>query len=138
MALRGIYLQDHPDLSRTELVTTILELGTDRYDPERKSIHHDYFGPLGVDLHAVPCEVTDRLRGLKDDDYVKAPSFSGEFIRDFFESARAERGYSLRLDILIAYDLNLLVAVPAGATMSYAFKYPDRKRDALLAVINVF
>lgn len=93
--------------------------------------------PLGVDLHAVACEVTERLRGLRDEDYIAAPSVSGEFMMDFYESARAERGYSLRLDILIAYDLDQLVAVPEKASLSFAFKHPDRKREALLTVINV-
>lgn len=137
MALRGIYLGDHPHFSRAELVATILERGTDRYDPNRKSIHHDWYEQRGVEVHAVACEVTDKLRGLGDEDYIAAPSFSGEFIADFYESALAERGYSLRLDLLIVYDLDHLVAVPEGASMSFAFKHPDRKREALMAIVNI-
>ncbi len=137
VALRGIYLADHPDLSRAELVATILNLGTDRYDPSRRGIHHDWEAQRGVELHAVACEVTDKLRGLVDADYLAAPSVFGEFIMDFYESARAERGYPLRLDILLAYDLDQLVARPEGASMSFAFKNPDRKRDALLGIVNI-
>ena len=56
---------------------------------------------------------------------------------DFYESAYAERGYSLRLDLLIVYDLNHLEAVPEDDPKGYAFKYPDRKKDALLGIIHI-
>ena len=137
MALRGIYLGDHPDLSRDDLVAIILRLGTDRYDPNRKSMHHDWYAQFSVEVHAVACEVTDRLRGLDDEDYIAAPSFFGEFLKDFYESAFAERSYSLRLDILIVYDLDQLVAVPAEAPRGYAFKNQSRKRDALVGVVSI-
>ncbi len=56
---------------------------------------------------------------------------------DFYDSARAERGYPLRIDLLLAYDLEQLRAVPEQASMSFAFRDPTRKRDALLAIVNV-
>ena len=119
-------------------MNTILELGTDRYDPNRKSIHHDHYAPHGVELHAVECEVTDKLRHVgNDEDYLAASSIFAEFLMDFYESALGERGYSLRIDILMAFDLEQLVAVPEGASMGYAFKYPDRKQEALLGVVNI-
>jgi len=137
IALRGIFLDDHPDLSRDQLVATILELGTDRYDPERKSMHHEHYAEIGVDIHAVSFEVTDRLRALEDEDYIAAPSPMGEFATDFFESALAERGYSLRMDILIAYDLDQLVAVHREYLQGYAFRDPTRKQAALLGLVNI-
>ncbi len=48
MALRSIWLGDHPDLSRAELVDKIQELGTDYYDANRKMIHCEYYKKLGV------------------------------------------------------------------------------------------
>ncbi len=35
----------------------------------------------------------------------------GEFLADFYSSALSERGYSLRIDILIAYDLDQLAVL---------------------------
>ena len=137
MALRGLYMADHPTLSRTELIDIIQILGTDRYDPNRKGMHHEWYAPYGVDIHAIAGEVTDKLRALDDPDYIAAPSFFGEFLMDFYESARAERGYSLRIDILIVYDLDQLLAVPEDDPKGYTFKHPDRKPEALLGVINI-
>ena len=56
---------------------------------------------------------------------------------DFFESAYSERGYHLRIDILMAYDLDQLVPVPEDASMTFVFKHPERKREALLGIVNV-
>ena len=137
LALRGLDLNDHPALSRNELVNTILKLGTDRYNPARKSIHHDHYDPMGVELHAVACEVTDRLHGLGNADYIAAASPMAEFIQDFFESARAERGYPLRLDLLIAYDLDQLVPIPDEGSQGFAFKHPDRKPEALRGIVSI-
>ncbi|MDX1440479.1 MAG: hypothetical protein R3284_11310 [Rubricoccaceae bacterium] len=137
LALRGVFLGDHPAVSREELTARILELGTDRYDPDRKGIHHETYDPAGVEIHAVACEVTDRLRGLLNDDYIAAPSVMAEFISDFYHSAKAERGYPLHLDLLLVYDLDCLKPAPAGSTQSFAFKEPDQKQEALIGVINI-
>src|SRR5262249_6879761 len=40
MAIRCIGLIDHPGYSLEALVATILELGTDRYDPIREGVHY--------------------------------------------------------------------------------------------------
>ena len=139
VALRAVFLDDHPDLSRAQLLEKILELGTDRYDPQREGMHHDWYASVGVELHVVTFAVTDRLEALEDDDYKAAPSPMGEFMMDFFESALGEpgRGYSMRMDILLAFDLDQLVAVPPEEPRGYAFKDPDRKTAALLGVVNV-
>lgn len=137
LALRGLDLTDHPTRSRDELVETILMLGTDRYDPKRTSLHHDYYDPMGVELHAVACEITDTVRGLGSADYVAAPSLFGEFLFDFYESARAERGDPLRLHVLAVYDLDQLVPIPDLTSQSFAFKHPDRRPDALRGIVNI-
>ena len=139
IALRAVFLDDHPDLSRAQLVEKILEVGTDRYDPQRKGMHHDWYASVGVELHVVTFAVSDRLGALEDEDYQAAPSPMGEFMMDFFESALGEpgRGYSMRMDILLAFDLDQLVALPPEEPRGYAFKYPDNKQAALLGVVNV-
>ena len=134
--MRGLFLGDHPDLSRDELIATIQKLGTDRYDPNRESIHHGWYEEMGVEVHAISCEVTDKLWALDDEDYIAAPSFMGEFLADFYESARAERGYSLRIDLLLAYDLGQLVVVPVEASQGYSFKDPEQKPTALFGYIH--
>ena len=139
IGLRAVFLDDHPDLSRAQLVEKILEVGTDRYDPRRRGMHHDVYAPVGVELHVVTFAVTDGLEALEDDDYKAAPSPMGEFMMDFFESALGEpgRGYSMRMDVLLVFDLDRLVALPPEEPCGYAFKDPDNKTAALLGVVNV-
>lgn len=84
LALRGIDLLDLPLLSRADLVATIPELGTDRYNPGRAFMHSEYFDPLGVELYAVPWLVSDAgIERLIDPDYLVAESFGAEFMADF-------------------------------------------------------
>jgi hypothetical protein len=46
MAIRGIGLIDHPDKSLEDLVATIVELGTDQYDPQREGVHAEMYKEL--------------------------------------------------------------------------------------------
>ena len=70
-------------------------------------------------------------------DYLAAESFCGEFIADFYDSAKAERGYPLRLDVLVAYDLEQLEPVPDDRSMAYVFRDPADRLSAVAAIINV-
>src|SRR5205085_11197029 len=54
IAIRGIGLVDHPGWSLDDLAATIRELGTDKYDPQRKGVHDDFFQFSG-DVWAGPC-----------------------------------------------------------------------------------
>lgn len=59
----------------------------------------------------------------------------------FYEGTLADRGYSIRLDILMLYDLDQLQPVDDGLpeeSYEFMFKYPDRKQEALLGVIKIF
>jgi len=40
LAIRGIGLVDHSGRSLEELISTILELGTNKYDPHRKGLYY--------------------------------------------------------------------------------------------------
>ncbi|MEM7034334.1 MAG: hypothetical protein AAF629_32625 [Chloroflexota bacterium] len=140
IAIRGISLADHPGLGRRDLISTIQNAGTDRYDPHRQGIHHDYYAPFQVDLHAVPCEVTDQLRGLDDDDYAAADSVMAEFLADMYEGALAERGHPIRVDIFLIYDLDQLVPIiieEGNNSLAFRFKYTQCKPEALLGLISV-
>lgn len=131
VALRGVDLVDHPALSRDALIARIIALGTDRYDPERVGMHHDFYAPFGVDLHAVSCTVTPHLDTM------------AEFVEDFYASALAERGRSLRVDLLLVYDADRLREIPGihhadeTASCAFAFLDPDRKPDALLGIVSI-
>ena len=58
----------------------------------------------------------------------------------FYEGTLADRGYSIRLDILMLYDLDQLQplndCVPEEC-YEFAFKHPDRKQEALLGVVKI-
>lgn len=131
---------NHPNQSLDELAALILKHGTDRYDPQRQGIHHDYYAPYKIDLHAVPCSVTDRLRGLDEDDYAAAASVMAEFVEDMYASALSERGYPLRIDILTIYDLDQLEPVAIDGdihSLAFRFKQPDQKQAALAGLIKI-
>ena len=135
LAIRGIGLVDHPGRSLQELVSTILELGTDKYDPDRKGLH--YKRDEASDICAGPCLVTkDGLKSPRDLD----GSVMAFCVQIFYEGALADRGYSIRLDVLMLYDLDQLQPLGDLAPeecFEFAFKHPDRKREALLGVIKI-
>ena len=77
IAIRAISLADHPALSRHELVSLITELGTDKYDPQRKGVLHDFYAPFQIDLHALPCTV---LENALVSSHCKGSSVMGECV----------------------------------------------------------
>src|SRR5262249_19105993 len=143
--------------SLEDLVATILELGTDRYDPNREAVHGDFGTGVRIDLHAGPCIVANgKLRSLrpKDQPLQDDPDYTemGGLVRIFYEGALADRGYSIRLDVIMLYDLDQLEPAPIRWTpegpvpgpppppeesCEFTFKHPDRKPEALLGVIKI-
>jgi hypothetical protein len=156
LAIRGIDLVDHPGWSLDDLVATIQQIGTDRYNPDREAVHGDFGTGIPIDLHAGPHVVTERLRSLrpKDQEAVGHPDYTamGEVVGLFYEGALADRGYSIRLDILMIYDLDQLEPAPIQWTpkgpvlgllpppeesSEFTFKNPDQKQQALLGMIKI-
>jgi hypothetical protein len=152
MAIRGISLVDHPGWSLEALVTTIRELGTDRYDPEREGVHYPVSSSVS---HIFACPFIVVSGKLQSPHYHgdRCPSGSvlGEVVSDFYGGTRLERGFPLRLDILMIYDLDHLdmAAKPhdrgqienlLGGLQDcclFRFRYPDRKPEALLGIVTV-
>lgn len=139
-AIRAISLQDHPGWTIDRLIATITELGTDRYDPARVPVLHDYYGPHGVELHAIPCTVTqDGLTSTHAD----TGSVMGDFVSDFFHGPPIDRGgVPLRLDLLICYDLEQLIGIrtdelDSQESTAFRFKHPDDKPAALRAFVTI-
>jgi hypothetical protein len=145
LAVRGIGLADHPGHTANTLVATIRALGTDRYDPTRRGVHDDFYAGYAIDLFATPCEVRDgHLISRNDPD---APSVMGQLLADFYHGALADRGYPIRLDLLLVFDRERLEEVDCSAlwpcqppepeSCAFAFRYPDHKYDALLGIIHI-
>lgn len=146
IAARGISLVDHPDFSLDTLVSTIVKSGTDRYDSRRKGVSHEEFEPYRIDMHALPCEVSDS--GLVSDYYGNVPSVMGRVVKDFYEGALLDRGYSVRLDILLIYDLDQLTQAqrvdetkpriaPRLEPLLFRFKDPLAKYKALVGIVKI-
>jgi hypothetical protein len=152
LVIRAVSLIDHPGWSLEELVATILERGTDRYDPEREGVHY----PEGSSVHEIFATGFIVLAGkLHSPHYYgdRCPSGSplGEVVSDFYGGTRLERGFPLRLDLLMIYDFDHLEMVGrqherglAPANISglpdgclFRFRDPDRKPEALLGMVKI-
>jgi hypothetical protein len=135
LALRAIGLADHPGKTLDELVTIIQQLGTDRYDPERAGL---YYAREGLDdIHAGALLVTED--GLRAEKHVQMSPLA-ETLEIFYEGTLADRGYSIRLDLLLFYDLDQLAPVydmPPESCYEFAFLHPDRKPEALVGLIRI-
>lgn len=137
IVVRAISLLDHPQFSLDELVAIILEKGTDKYDPTRKGVAHEEFEPYKVDFQASGFEI-DGQTG----------SMFGGIMRNFYENAPIDRGYPLRIDLLIIYDRNGLVQAdkvdrsrpsidPRLEKYLFRFRDPEHKNRALLGIIKI-
>jgi hypothetical protein len=148
IAVRCVGLVDHPGLSLDELVSRILECGTDKYDPKRKSIFHEYYQGINIDLHVSACVVSQGvLRSLRGS-WQQLSSVMAEVVELFYSGTLVDRGYSVRLDVITVYDLNQLEEIPELASLfpdakketgpgcGLNFKQPDQKQKALLGVVK--
>lgn len=139
-AIRAISLQDHPGRTVEQLITTIGALGTDRYDPARVPVLHDYYGPKGIELHAIPCTVGPS--GLTST-HADSGSMMGDFVSDFYHGPPVDRGgVPLRLDLLVCYDLARLVGIrtdelESQETTAFRFEDPRDKPAALRAFVTI-
>jgi hypothetical protein len=63
-----------------------------------------------------------------------------EFVEIFYDGALIDRGYSVRLDLLMIYDLDALEpvgALPLEECCEYSFMDLTDKRNALLGIIKI-
>lgn len=142
IALRSISLIDHPGQSLEDLVSIIVTLGTDRYDPHRKGPFHDFDQTYRIDLHALPCTVTEQGQLLSSH---CIGSVMADGIDDFYSGPPVDRdGVPLRIDILMVYDWEQLEPIPIvyddapeAEPCAFRFKEPHQKANALLGVIKI-
>ncbi len=143
---RAIGADDHPNLSLNEFVSIILKYGTDKYNPNRKEVCHEEFCMYDHDIQTGFFEIKNQ-KIILDNSY-EYNSLFGDTIKKFYENVLLDRGYSIRIDLLIIYDANQLEKVkkinpkakrarPELEECLYKFKNPKNKKDALRAIIKI-
>lgn len=131
VAIRAISLADHPGKSLEEMIALIRETGTDKYDPDRKSFwqEFDVYKNKGIEMFATKVKVEKNFH------------FMHEVFGDFFEGTVEDRGYAVKLDVVILYDPAKLQNIPIEHSQNdieecaWKFLVPDKKAEALLGVI---
>jgi len=137
VAIRAISLAEHPGKTLDGLAGLIAEKGTDRYDPKRRPADDELFAPYRPDMHASACTIGKDHFGE-----------GADFVRKFYENILLDRGYRLRIDLMLVYDLHHLAKAekvdPKAPGVSprlepylFRFKYPDRKPEALLGILKL-
>jgi hypothetical protein len=136
---RALSVADHPQYSLDQFVDIILKTGTDKYDPKRKGVAHEEFEPYKPDIQAGLITIRDgELQG---------ESFS-EDVRRFYENAVIDRGYRVRVDIILLYNPDKFVKAEKLDNTKpsvdqhleeylWRFKDPNDKPNALVGVIKI-
>lgn len=144
--VRALGMQEQPGKSLDELVAIILSTGTDKYDPLRRAVGHDEFSGYDYDIQAGPLEVRrGRLRWDRSDG---SSTWFGGVAKHFYEGAPIDRGYAVRVDLLLLYDPAKVVrarkrsarakGVRRGLNRSlYRFLDPTAKKDALVGLVEI-
>ena len=142
--VRAIGSSDHPGKSLDEVVEIILALGTDKYDPDRQEVGD--FAAYNHDFQGSSVEIAQgQLFGEEDAVYA---SVFGDIVYHFYEFTPFDRGYPVRIDILMIYHTDKLEqARPVNATAArvredleqylYRFSDPSAKAQALAGVVKI-
>jgi len=137
--VRELSMIDHPQYTLDEFVDIILKTGTDKYDPNRKGVAHEEFEPYKADLQAGEVIIKDGK--------IVGESFS-EDIRRFYENVLLDRGYRLRIDLIVIYNPEHLVQAekldhtkpgtePHLEQYLWRFKDPENKPSAVVGIIKI-
>ncbi len=137
--LRALSIIDHPQYTLDELADIILKTGTDKYDPNRKGVAHEEFEPYKPDIQAGMIKV-------KDGKLTSEPF--AEDVRRFYENTLIDRGYRLRIDLLVLYDPNQLIkaekvdsdkpsVAPHLEEYLWKFKTPEQKQRAIAGIVKI-
>ncbi|NKB66767.1 MAG: hypothetical protein GKR89_06890 [Candidatus Latescibacteria bacterium] len=157
--IRALSLAEHPGKSLDELGDIILELGTDKYDPNRKEVEKN-FGGYDHEFHVSSVQIKDGQlfdeEGTAGDTQLaervglpaeECAGYFGALSYHFRESLPLARGVSLRADILTIYDPEQMQqaewvdpSIPEVGHFAqhlYKFKEPERKQQALVALVKI-
>ncbi|KKS83600.1 MAG: hypothetical protein UV60_C0037G0009 [Parcubacteria group bacterium GW2011_GWA2_43_11] len=143
---RAIGKDDHPNFSLDGLVDIILKNGTDKYDSKRKEVCFEDFSMYDHDIQAGDFEIKNH-KIILDDSNIYYSMF-GDIVKKFYENVLLDRGFKVRIDILILYDANKLTraqkidpnaesARPELEECLYKFKNPEHKQDALVGIVKI-
>lgn len=135
--VRAISSMDHRPLTLDGVAEIVLARGTDKHDPDRRGVAHEQFEPYHPDFHGGPFSI--------DGD---EPSFFGGVMRHFYEDAPTDRGYPLRVDLLLIYDRDQLLPAdtpdpgkprvrPRLESFLFRFKNPALKSEALIGLVKI-
>ena len=141
---RAIGSSDHPGKSLEDVVAIIAGTGTDKYEAGRTDVggfegyDHDFQGGRLDIVNGRPVEVEEDA----------LPTFFGDVVYRFYEFTPFDRGYSVRIDILMIYHAHALqrasyvrpeVPRVREKLEQYLFKFkdPTRKADALAAIVKI-
>ncbi len=125
-------IQDHPGKTLDELADIVLKTGTDKYDLNRTGQGYNA-GAEHIDFFGTPTKVR------KDKNI-----FASELLSDLYRSTLGDRGYAIRIDIVIIYDASKLVSVEylygkdIEESDGFIFRDPENKKDALLGVLKIY
>jgi len=134
VGLRALGSQEHPGKTIDDLVEIIKRDGTDRYDPKRNGDRYDNVEGKHIDLFLLRRKITEKSK------------IFWQFVWSFYESPLKVRGYPVRADILVVYDLSKLKVVrtihthegrPITKRDGYIFRDAANKADAVLGVIKI-
>ena len=135
---RALSLSDHPKYNLGQLEKIIIKTGTDKYDPKRKGVCHEEFEPYHPDLQAGSIEVH---KGKLSEPYGEG------LIKLFYENVLLDRGYRLRIDLILLYDPKQMIQAkkmdnspgtrPELEQYLWQFRNPDDKPKALLGIIKI-
>lgn len=137
--LRALSRIDHPQYTLDELADIIFKTGTDKYDPNRKGVAHEEFEPYKADIQAGEVKI--------ENGKVVGESFS-EDVRRFYENTLLDRGYRLRIDLIVLYDPKQMVQAekadhikpstqPHLEQYLWRFKDPNNKPRAVAGIIKI-
>jgi len=143
--IRAISSDDH-EINLDELTKIIIEKGTDKYDEKRKPVCHKEFSSYDYDIQASKLEIKNSKLVIPSS--YKYQSEFGDIVYHFYEHTPFDRGYSLRIDLLLVYDFKKLKKAKKYNPESkgvrkglnnylYKFKDPKRKKEALIAVFQI-
>jgi proteasome lid subunit RPN8/RPN11 len=130
--VRGIGSQEHPDKTVDELIQTIANTGTDRYDSQRAGDRYENIQGKHIDLFAFPAHVQQDLE------------VGDQVVYGFYHSAIGIHGRPTRIDILTIYKADQFEVVEHQyegrddvKRDGFVFKDPARKQEAVLGIIKL-
>lgn len=130
--IRALGSMEHPEKSVDDLIEIIRRDGTDRYDPERVGDRYANIHSKNIDLYALKRTISPNSK------------IFWQLSWSFYQSPLKTRGYPVKLDILVIYDLKQLKAVvhqpeghPHVKRDGFVFRDPENKAKAVKGIIKL-